>query len=142
MVKRIKQKGSKTQWHPRVPPGWLQPRLALKRFFSAVAGADGFAHRRLGQAPGAARARGDHQRELRGLRTGLHGGSGLGAQPPHSGQVLPSALKKKQFLLESLCRNLPIPSPIAASQGNDSVTSCWNLVQVLHKHLVLTHDSL
>lgn len=98
---------------------------------------------RLSQAPGAARARWDHQRELRGLRKGLHGGSGLGSQPPHSGQLLPSALKNEQFLLESpRSRNLLNPSPIAASQGNDSVTSWWNLVQVLHKHLALTHDSL
>lgn len=54
-----------------------------------------------------------------------NGGSGLGSQPPHSGHVLPSAFKEKQFLLESLRRrDLPIPSPMAASQGNDSVTSC------------------
>lgn len=125
MVKRIKQKGSKPQQHPRVTPGWLQPRLVLKCFFSPVARpGNGFAHSRLSQAPSAARARRDHQRELRGLRTGLHGGSGLGSQPPRSGQALSSAFEKKQFSLESLrSRNLSIPSPIAASQGNDSVIS-------------------
>lgn len=38
-----------------------------------MAGADGGWFRRLSRAPGAARARRDHQRELRGLRTGERG---------------------------------------------------------------------
>lgn len=94
MAKRIKQKGSKTQWHPRAPSGWLQPRLALKRSFSAVAGAEVSPMRRLSQAPGAARARRDHQRELRGLRTG-----DLGSHRSllTRGKSFPQLLRKSTF---------------------------------------------
>lgn len=116
MVKRIKQKGSKTQWHPRVTAGWLQPGLALQRFSSAAAGADG------SPVGGSAKPRGctgtpGSPEGAAGAPNGAARGTGLRSQPPHPGQLLPSAFKEKQLLLESLCRNLPIPSAIQLLKG-------------------------